>query len=125
MKYVIFEYFFTLIFYLFTENHRTQSQYDRHRVIKLVLFEFVNNFMSLFYIAFVLQDREMLKQQVATMLIILQAINHVQEAILPIILRGSFTKVRNFIILFTSSEYVLILICLISTACGLQSFNKW
>jgi anoctamin-10 len=43
------------------ENHRTQSQFDRHRVTKLVLFEFVNNFMSLFYIAFYIQDMEMLK----------------------------------------------------------------
>lgn len=43
------------------ENHRTQSQFGRHRVTKLVLFEFVNNFMSLFYIAFYLQDFEMLK----------------------------------------------------------------
>ncbi|KAL1123938.1 hypothetical protein AAG570_001708 [Ranatra chinensis] len=43
------------------ENHRTQSQFDRHRVTKLVLFEFVNNFMSLFYIAFIIQDLEMLR----------------------------------------------------------------
>ena len=44
------------------ENHRTQSQFERNRVTKLVLFEFVNNFMSLFYIAFYIQDFEMLKQ---------------------------------------------------------------
>lgn len=92
--------------FLFSENHRTQSQYERHRVIKLVLFEFVNNFMSLFYIAFILQDAEMLKQQVATMLIILQAINHFQEAILPLVLRGSFNKV-NFIFLVTYSSFVI------------------
>jgi anoctamin-10 len=47
--------------FFFTENHRTQSQFDRHRVLKLVVFEFVNNFMALFYIAFVYQDIEMLR----------------------------------------------------------------
>ncbi|GFG34765.1 hypothetical protein Cfor_04644 [Coptotermes formosanus] len=69
------------------ENHRTQSQFDRHRVTKLVLFEFVNNFVSLFYIAFYIQDMEMLKNQLAVMLIIFQAINHFQEAILPLLIR--------------------------------------
>lgn len=43
------------------ENHRTESQFERNRVTKLLLFEFVNNFMSLFYIAFYLKDISMLK----------------------------------------------------------------
>lgn len=60
---LIFFLFFLLIYFLFNglENHRTQSQFDRHRVTKLVLFEFVNNFMSLFYIAFIIQDMELLR----------------------------------------------------------------
>ncbi|XP_071452866.1 anoctamin-10 [Hetaerina americana] len=66
------------------ENHRTQSQFDRHRVAKLILFEFVNNFMALFYIAFYLHDMAMLKFQLALMLIFLQIINNIQEAVLPI-----------------------------------------
>jgi anoctamin-10 len=66
------------------ENHRTQSQYDRHRVTKLVLFEFVNNFMSLFYIAFIIRDMDMLRSQLKTMLIIFQLISHLQEALLPL-----------------------------------------
>ena len=37
------------------ENHRTQEQFERHVVMKLVLFEFVNTFLALFYIAFYLQ----------------------------------------------------------------------
>ncbi|XP_021939125.1 anoctamin-10 isoform X2 [Zootermopsis nevadensis] len=69
------------------ENHRTQSQFDRHRVTKLVLFEFVNNFMSLFYIAFYVQDMDMLKNQLAVMLLIFQAINNFQEAILPLLIK--------------------------------------
>nr|CAD7571941.1 unnamed protein product [Timema californicum] len=70
-----------------TENHRTQSQFDRHRVTKLVLFEFVNNFMSLFYIAFYIRDMDMLRSQLAVMLIILQAINNFQEAMLPLLIK--------------------------------------
>lgn len=55
------------------ENHRTRSQYDRHRrVNKLMLFEIVNNFFSLFYIAFVLQDLNQLKYQLMMQLIIFQ-----------------------------------------------------
>ncbi|XP_044726729.1 anoctamin-10 isoform X2 [Chrysoperla carnea] len=77
------------------ENHRTQSQYDRHRVTKLLLFEFVNNFMALFYIAFVIQDIEMLQNQLVIMLIILQIINNFQEAILPLIVRIYVEKVKN------------------------------
>lgn len=32
------------------ENHKTQSQYEKYRVIKLIVLEFVNNFFSLLYI---------------------------------------------------------------------------
>ncbi|KAJ8921105.1 hypothetical protein NQ315_015903 [Exocentrus adspersus] len=66
------------------ENHRTQSQFERHRVSKLVLFEFVNNFLSLFYIAFVIRDMGMLRSQLLTMLIISQTINNFQETVLPL-----------------------------------------
>ena len=37
------------------ENHRTQEQFEAHAVAKLILFEFVNTFLALFYIAFYLQ----------------------------------------------------------------------
>lgn len=54
------------------ENHRTRSQYDRHRVMKLMIFEIVNNFFSLFYIAFVLQDLKQLNYQLMMQLLIFQ-----------------------------------------------------
>lgn len=44
------------------ENHRTQTQFDRHHVAKLIAFESVNNFMSFLYIGFVLKNLELLKQ---------------------------------------------------------------
>lgn len=54
------------------ENHRTQAQYERHRVIKLIVLEFVNNFLSLFYIAFWLGDVKMISNQLMTQLIVFQ-----------------------------------------------------
>jgi anoctamin-10 len=54
------------------ENHRTQSQYERYRVNKLIVLEFVNNFFSLFYIAFIKRDMKMLQSQLMTQMIILQ-----------------------------------------------------
>ncbi|XP_059081460.1 anoctamin-10-like [Tigriopus californicus] len=74
------------------ENHRTQEQFERHVVSKLVLFEFVNTFLALFYIAFYLQDIVMLKNQVFTMLIIQQIIGLLQETILPIVLKRPSTR---------------------------------
>merc|ERR1712071_445143 len=65
------------------ENHRTESQFECNRVTKLVLFEFVNNFMSLFYIAFYLQDIAMLRSQVVIMLFVNQSISQLQESLIP------------------------------------------
>lgn len=88
LVYIVNLYYRQLATYLTEwENHRTQSQFERHRVIKLVAFEFVNTFMALFYIAFVYQDMDMLRSQLATMLIILQLVNNVQEAVLPLLMR--------------------------------------
>lgn len=74
------------------ENHRTQYDHDWHRVSKLVVFEFVNNFSSLFYIAFYIQDMDMLCSQVATMLIVTQMINHFQEALLPYVVKKAYNQ---------------------------------
>ena len=50
------------------ENHRTQRDFDKHRLVKTLLFELLNNFLSPFYIAFVLKDMRLLTKQVNTML---------------------------------------------------------
>lgn len=94
---VISLYFRDLATYLTEwENHRTQSQFERHRVTKLVLFEFVNNFLSLFYIAFVIKDIDMLRSQLQTMLIISQAINNFQEVFLPLGMNYYSTTSQTF-----------------------------
>lgn len=44
------------------ENYRLQSKYENHLIGKVALFQFVNSFLSLFYIAFYLRDQEKLKE---------------------------------------------------------------
>ncbi|XP_001354971.2 anoctamin-10 [Drosophila pseudoobscura] len=79
------------------ENHRTRSQYDRHRVNKLMLFEIVNNFFSQFYIAFVLQDLKQLKYQLMMQLLIFQLLCIAQEIGIPLmaVLRQKYAKFRH------------------------------
>ncbi len=74
------------------ENHRTQEQFEKYVVGKLVLFEFVNTFLALFYIAFWMHDVTMLRSQVFSMLIVHQVINQMQETVLPIVLRRPSTR---------------------------------
>lgn len=38
--------------YIFVENHRTDTEYENALITKLFLFNFVNSYSSLFYIAF-------------------------------------------------------------------------
>ena len=63
--------------------------FHRYVVGKLVLFEFVNSFLALFYIAFYLRDIVMLKSQVFTMLLVQQIVNQVWS------LSHNFHKVNN------------------------------
>eukprot|EP00073_Rattus_norvegicus_P053506 XP_017455890.1 PREDICTED: anoctamin-8 isoform X1 [Rattus norvegicus] len=44
------------------ENYRLESTYERHLIIKVVLFQFVNSYLSLFYIGFYLKDMDRLKE---------------------------------------------------------------
>ncbi|KAJ8304856.1 hypothetical protein KUTeg_018439 [Tegillarca granosa] len=68
------------------ENYRMEESYENHLIIKLVLFQFVNSFLSLFYIAFYLQDMDRLSEQLAAILITRQVIGNIKESLLPYIL---------------------------------------
>ncbi|XP_021368430.1 anoctamin-8-like isoform X1 [Mizuhopecten yessoensis] len=68
------------------ENYRMTETYENHLIIKLVLFQFVNSFLSLFYIAFYLQDMDRLRDQLAAILITRQVIGNIKEALLPYLL---------------------------------------
>ncbi|XP_054637506.1 anoctamin-10 [Dunckerocampus dactyliophorus] len=65
------------------ENHRLESSYQNHLVLKVLVFNFLNCFASLFYIAFVMQDMVLLRQSLATLLITSQILNQLMEAFLP------------------------------------------
>ncbi|XP_068614586.1 anoctamin-10-like, partial [Brachionichthys hirsutus] len=65
------------------ENHRLESSYQNHLVLKVLVFNFVNCFSSLFYIAFVMQDMVLLRQSLATLLITSQILNQFMEAFMP------------------------------------------
>lgn len=49
----------------------------------MALFQFVNSFLSLFYIAFYLRDQEKLKEQLAGLLISRQIIGNIRESAFP------------------------------------------
>ncbi|KAH9389796.1 hypothetical protein TYRP_007343, partial [Tyrophagus putrescentiae] len=66
------------------ENHRTQTSHENHWIVKLVLFEFFNSFLSLFYIAFYLKDINMLRWNLMTMLTINQLVDNFLETFLPL-----------------------------------------
>lgn len=65
------------------ENHRLESSYQNHLILKVLVFNFLNCFASLFYIAFVMQDIVLLRQSLATLLITSQILNQIMEAFLP------------------------------------------
>ncbi|KAM4706305.1 anoctamin-10 [Rhinophrynus dorsalis] len=65
------------------ENHRLESSYQNHLVLKVLVFNIVNCFASLFYIAFVMYDLKLLRQSLATLLITSQILNQFVEALLP------------------------------------------
>ncbi|XP_077295391.1 anoctamin 8 white walker [Arctopsyche grandis] len=68
------------------ENYRLDTKYDNHLIVKVTLFQFVNSFLSLFYIAFYLQDQEKLKEQLAALLIARQVIGNLRESAWPYLL---------------------------------------
>nr|XP_015927771.1 anoctamin-8 isoform X2 [Parasteatoda tepidariorum] len=67
------------------ENYRGEEEYENHLVAKELLFQFVNSFLSLFYIAFYLQDMEKLKEQLAALLITRQVVGNIKESFIPFI----------------------------------------
>lgn len=78
------------------ENHRLESAYQNHLIVKLVLFYFVNCFYSLFYIAFYLQDIDLLRRHLGALMITSQLIGQVTESLIPFIMyKSRITKVSK------------------------------
>ncbi|CAI9723214.1 Hypothetical predicted protein [Octopus vulgaris] len=74
------------------ENHRLQSSYENHLIVKMVSFNFVNCFMSLFYMGFYLQDVTLLRSDLVALLITQQVIGQLQESALPFLILKFWTK---------------------------------
>ncbi|KAK7066480.1 Anoctamin-8 [Halocaridina rubra] len=68
------------------ENYRAEETYQNHLITKLAVFRFVNSFLSLFYIAFYLQDMERLKEQLAALLLTRQVVGNIKESCIPYLL---------------------------------------
>ncbi|CAD6197162.1 unnamed protein product [Caenorhabditis auriculariae] len=65
------------------ENYRTEDEYEDFLITKIVLFQFVTAFGSLFYIAFVLRDMKRLQETLATLLITRQITQNLMETLVP------------------------------------------
>ncbi|XP_052471742.1 anoctamin-8 [Carassius gibelio] len=65
------------------ENYRLQSTYDNNLILKTVFFQFINSYLSLFYIGFYLKDMERLKEMLATLLIFRQVLQNIKEVLQP------------------------------------------
>ncbi|TRY53871.1 hypothetical protein DNTS_002813 [Danionella cerebrum] len=65
------------------ENYKLQSTYDNNLILKTVFFQFINSYLSLFYIGFYLKDMERLKEMLATLLIFRQFLQNIKEVLQP------------------------------------------
>lgn len=67
------------------ENYREESSHENHLVLKIVLFQFINSYLSLFYIAFYLQNIPLLKAQLFAIFMSKQMTGNLKESIIPYI----------------------------------------
>ncbi|XP_043563105.1 anoctamin-10 isoform X1 [Chiloscyllium plagiosum] len=74
------------------ENHRLESSYQNHLTIKVLVFRFVNCFAALFYISLYLQDLELLRKKLASLLVLTQIINQLIETLVPYLYKTIMRK---------------------------------
>ncbi|CAN8005287.1 unnamed protein product, partial [Ixodes hexagonus] len=65
------------------ENYRLDEDYENQLIIKIAVFQFINSFLSLFYIAFYLRDMDKLQEQLAALLITRQVVGNIKESVIP------------------------------------------
>ncbi|KAI1296792.1 Anoctamin-10 [Halotydeus destructor] len=66
------------------ENYAFDCEHENHLISKLVVFQFINSFLSLFYIAFFEGHMCKLHEQLAALLITRQVIGNINEALWPL-----------------------------------------
>ncbi|EPB69470.1 hypothetical protein ANCCEY_11443 [Ancylostoma ceylanicum] len=74
------------------ENYRTDDEYEDFLISKIVIFQFVTAFGSLFYIAFYLKDMKRLQETLATLLITRQITQNVMETAVPFLMEKNFNQ---------------------------------
>ena len=89
------------------ENHRTESLFQRYLLVKLLVFEFINNFLVLYLLAFIYQDIAMLRSTVVTTMTISQVFVEIFEGYVPFLLykRRTKDKKKNFSNLIEQMQY--------------------
>ncbi|XP_043937167.1 anoctamin-10-like isoform X2 [Protopterus annectens] len=65
------------------ENHRLESSFQSYLTLKALVFSFFNGFATLFYIAFYMQDLELLQKKLISRLIVPQITDQLTETLLP------------------------------------------
>ncbi|CAJ0584413.1 unnamed protein product, partial [Mesorhabditis spiculigera] len=68
------------------ENYRTAEEYENFLVSKIVIFQFVTAFGSLFYTAFIIRDMRRLQETLATLLITRQLTQNIMEMAVPFVI---------------------------------------
>lgn len=74
------------------ENHRTEHQYQSNLLIKLLVFEFINNFLVMYFLAFIYQDIQMLRSTVITTMTVSQVFVEIFEGFVPFLMYRKRTK---------------------------------
>ncbi|XP_075588899.1 anoctamin-8-like [Dermatophagoides farinae] len=97
----IINYFYYLIVIWLNEKekHRNFERKENQLIVKLFLFQFLNSYLPLFYIAFYLADIDKLKEQLAAQLITRQVIGNLNETLWP------FLKESLLLAWLSSSKY--------------------
>ena len=67
------------------ENYAYEVTHENQLVSKLVIFQFTNSFLSLFYLAFYVGDMIKLEEQLVALLITRQVLGNLQEALWPLV----------------------------------------
>ncbi|RHY52019.1 hypothetical protein DYB38_005455 [Aphanomyces astaci] len=76
------------------ENHRTDADHTNALIVKLVLFQFVNNFGLLFYITFFVGNFELLQSTLGSLLITRLLIENIVETLIPFVMSKSAVKAK-------------------------------
>ncbi|RHY24893.1 hypothetical protein DYB32_008638 [Aphanomyces invadans] len=76
------------------ENHRTDDDHTNALIVKLALFQFVNNFGLLFYITFFVGNFELLQSTLGSLLITRLLIENVVETLIPFVMAKSAVKAK-------------------------------